>query len=106
MATENEHRANLRRAVDQAAQRQGVTLTQDARAFFVNRAIEHIYNRFSAEQNRDREVSRAVESTNTLLSNLSPMVESRVVKSLNDEMVRNFARTSRNCIYPFCKPSP
>jgi hypothetical protein len=106
MATETEHRARLKTALDEAAQRQGIRLTQDARTFFVDRAIKHIYYRYLTEQNRDSEVAKAVRSAENLLRNLAPLVENRIVKSLDRSMVQNFARTSVNCIYPFCKPSP
>ncbi|GAA6158496.1 hypothetical protein NBRC116589_06700 [Ruegeria sp. HU-ET01832] len=106
MASEEIHRIQLRRALDDAARIQGVLLTAEARAIFVNRAIQHIYARYLAEQNRDTEVEKATRNAQVLLRNLSPLVENRVSKSIDDTAVRGFIERSTNCIYPFCRPTP
>ena len=106
MATENEHRADIRKALDLAAARRGISLATEARTVFVNRAIRHIYARFSVETNRDKEVRYAVSVAEDLVSNLFPLVEFRVNKSLSSDDVTNFISESTNCIYPYCRPTP
>jgi uncharacterized glyoxalase superfamily metalloenzyme YdcJ len=102
MATAAERRVRLRNALERELASQGARASKEVLDLFVNRAMDHIDNRWNLEANRDQEVDRAVKNVAQVVRNLVSFSGSSI--SLTES--RTFIGNQTNCIFPWCRPKP
>lgn len=106
MANERQHRQQLEQAIIAATTNRVIGMNRQTIDYFVDRAITHVYARWSSEVNRDRDITSAAAEASRLVSNLQPIVESRSQKVLQLYEAQDYVQRAVGCFYPFCKPKP